>query len=429
MPKSITLRSGLSSVLFWSIISAAFIGPGSVTTCAIAGSKYGLDLLWSLTFATLGTIWLQEPAARITIASGLHLGEVITRMFATRSRLVLPILFGAVTLGCAAYQAGNILGAVAGLSLLTGWSTTWLTVAVGLACVALLWGGTTSQLANFLGIIVLAMGVAFVYVAVDAPVSPVDVSVALVKPLFPVGSLVLINGLIGTTIVPYNLFLGSGIGQGQSLTEMRLGIWLAVIIGGIISVALLLSGLLIVGDFSYEKMAAVLSGRVGPWGKGLFAFGLFAAGFASSLTAPLAASVTARSLLGWKTNSVAYRAVWLSVLATGMLFGLAEAEPIPVIVAVQAINGVLLPFVTVFLFLAVNNRSLLPEKYCNSVLQNLAMISIIGATTFLGLRNVMLVLLTTVSGQKGSIYWEVYVPMIVTLLIVGWLVARLVRVR
>ena len=396
MPKSLSFRSGLGSVLFWSVISAAFIGPGSVTACAIAGSTYGLQLLWVLTFATLGTVWLQEATARITIATGSDLGQVITQTYTgTRGRAIAWALFGAIFIGCAAYQAGNILGAVAGLALLTGLPVQWLTVGLGAVCILLLWIGSTQGLANMLGLVVFLMGGAFVYVAFGTPVTPTELTKALVTPAFPSGSLLLINSLIGTTIVPYNLFFGSSIVQNQSMGEMRLGIWVAVVLGGIISVVLLLAGLLIPDDFSYPHMAQVLSDRLGTWAGSLFAFGLFAAGFASSLTAPLAAAVTAQSLLGVRKNSAAYRAIWLTVLATGLTFGLLNVTPIPVIVAVQAINGILLPFVTVFLFMAVNNRALLGDAYRNSVWQNVAMGVVVLVTAVLGGWNVWLALRAT----------------------------------
>lgn len=393
MPKTLSFRAGLGSILFWSVISAAFIGPGSVTACAIAGSTYGLQLLWVLTFATLGTVWLQEAAARITIATGYDLGQVITQTYTgRRGRWIAGLLFGAIFLGCAAYQAGNILGAVSGLALLTGLPVQWLTIGLGVVCIGLLWIGSTQGLANMLGLVVFLMGGAFVYVAFGTPVTPLELTKALVIPAFPSGSLLLINSLIGTTIVPYNLFFGSSIVKNQSLGEMRLGIWVAVVLGGIISVVLLLAGLLIPGDFSYPHMAQVLADRLGPWAGSLFAFGLFAAGFASSLTAPLAAAVTAGSLLGIRKNSAAYRSVWLVVMATGLLFGLLNVTPIPVIVAVQALNGILLPFVTVFLFIAVNNRLLMGNTYRNSPAQNLTLGIVVVVTAVLGGWNVWLAL-------------------------------------
>lgn len=391
MPKSLSLRSGLGSVLFWSVISAAFIGPGTVTTCSMAGSQYGLSLLWALTFSTIGTVLLQEAAARITIASGKSLGEIVADTYGVSSRMLTGLLFGAVAVGCAAYQAGNILGAVSGLSLLIHWPTPVLTLIIGLVCTVLLWVGSTRLIANFLGIVVFLMGVAFAYVAVSTSPDSAKLATSLVVPTLPEGSTVLVIGLIGTTIVPYNLFLGSGIGQGQSLSEMRWGIGIAVLIGGLTSMAILMAGTLVTGDFSFQNVAQTLSGRMGPWAGGLFAFGLFAAGFTSALTAPLAASVTAKSLLGWSEQSVQYRAVWLVVMAVGLTFGLLGVKPVPVIVLAQAANGLLLPVVAVFLLLAVNNRKLLSNDYCNTLWQNVAMTVIVAVTAFLGLRNLWLV--------------------------------------
>ncbi|MCY7360346.1 MAG: Nramp family divalent metal transporter [Rudanella sp.] len=391
MPKSLSLRSGLGSVLFWSVISAAFIGPGTVTACSMAGSRYGLSLLWALTFSTIGTILLQEAAARITIASGRSLGEIVAGTYGLNTQTVPGLLFAAVALGCAAYQAGNILGAVSGLSLLTGLPVPVLTLLVGAICTALLWIGSTRLIANFLGLIVFLMGIAFAYVAVSTSPNTTELATSLVVPTLPNGSLVLVIGLIGTTIVPYNLFLGSGIGQGQSLGEMRWGIGVAVLIGGLISMAILMAGTLVTGDFSFQNVAQTLSGRVGPWAGSLFAFGLFAAGFTSALTAPLAAAVTAKSLLGWPETSMKYRAVWLVVMGVGLLFGLLGVKPVPVIILAQAANGLLLPIVTVFLLLAVNNRRLVPNAYRNSLWQNLAMGLVVAVTAFLGLRNVWLV--------------------------------------
>ncbi|WP_338876194.1 divalent metal cation transporter [Spirosoma sp. SC4-14] len=392
MPKLLSLRAGLGSVLFWSVISAAFIGPGTVTTCAMAGSRFGLQLLWALTFSTIGTVILQEAAARVTIASGLSLGELLTKAYGIRVRWLMVTLFGAVALGCAAYEAGNILGAVSGLALLTSLSPQLLTLLIGLLSMALLWKGSTQSIANILGIIVFSMGIAFAYVAISASPNGVDLAKAMVVPSIPPDGQVLVIGLIGTTIVPYNLFLGSGIGQKQTLAEMRWGIGLAVLIGGLISMAILVSGTLVSGEFSFQTVAQTLSLRIGSWAGSLFGFGLFAAGFTSCLTAPLAAAVTAKSLLGWSETSMPYRIVWLAVMLIGLLFGLLGVKPVPVIILAQAANGLLLPVVTIFLFIAVNNKTLLPAQYRNSLWQNLAMLLVVAVTAFLGLRNVWLAL-------------------------------------
>ena len=46
------------------LVTAAFIGPGTVTTCSLAGANFGYALLYSLVFATVTTIILQEMTGR-----------------------------------------------------------------------------------------------------------------------------------------------------------------------------------------------------------------------------------------------------------------------------------------------------------------------------------------------------------------------------
>jgi Mn2+/Fe2+ NRAMP family transporter len=403
--------------LFWSVISAAFIGPGTVTTAAAAGTAYGLSLLWSLVYATFACILLQEAAARITIASGYSLGEAIARQYAgSRAAAVIRTgLAGAVVFGCAAYQAGNILGAVTGLRMLLPVSPATATVGIAAVCAVLLWLGTFRSLANFLGLVVGLMGVAFMGLAAQLPLSAGQVLAAAVIPRFPEGSLLLVIGLIGTTIVPYNLFLASGIGQEQRLAEMRTGISVAVGIGGLISVAILLVGTAVRGTFTYEALLAAITGIGGGWLVYLFGTGLFAAGFTSAITAPLAAAVAVQSMQPAERRTKAhrdwrYRLVWLGVMGVGFGFGIADVRPIPVIILAQGINGVLLPLVTVFLLLAVNDPAIVPAGYRNGPLANGLMLLLVGTTTLLGVTNLTKAAAAVVSssgmGSDGLIWWE-----------------------
>jgi manganese transport protein len=59
------------------LIAAAFIGPGTVTLCSIAGLNFGFSLLWTLALSVLATIVLQEMSARLGIISKKGLSEVI----------------------------------------------------------------------------------------------------------------------------------------------------------------------------------------------------------------------------------------------------------------------------------------------------------------------------------------------------------------
>ena len=399
MAKILSLKDRFLSVLFWSVIAAAFIGPGTVTTASKAGASFQLSLLWALVFSTFATIVLQEAAARITIASGKSLGEIIALKYqGTSGYWISRMIFFAVAFGCAAYQAGNMLGAVAGMSLLGDISKPVLTFLIAILAGVLLWIGNFKTIANLLGLVVATMGLAFIIIATQADVKVVELVQSAIIPSFPVHSELLIIGLIGTTIVPYNLFLASGISQGQNMSEMRIGISLAVLIGGMISIAILLVGTQLEGEFSFANLANTMGEKSGSWTAALFAFGLFAAGMTSSITSPFAAAVTARALFAkdenqWSVRSTKFRMVWGIILLIGLLFGLSGLQPIASIIFAQAINGILLPVVAIFLFLIVNDQELLKEKtsgrnYANTTLNNILMLVIVGLSCFLGLINI-----------------------------------------
>lgn len=388
--------SRLLSILFWSVIAAAFIGPGTVTTAASAGAQHGYALLWALTFSTIATVVLQEASARVTVVSGQTLGEAIRLQFAgTRlGPLVLLLVLGAIVLGNAAYEAGNILGAVAGAELGIDLSRRALTVTIGATAGVVLWIGTPRAVAKLLSLTVAFMGLAFLATAIQLRPDLSEVVTRALVPSFPPGSGLLILGLIGTTVVPYNLFLGSGIAAGQELKELRFGITIAVVLGGIISMGILVVGSAVQGEFGYPAMEAALATRLGPGAGALFGWGLFAAGLSSAITAPLAAAVTARSLFAgggsaWDPRSWRYRSVWLGVLLVGVGFGVAEVRPIPAIILAQALNGIVLPFAAAFLLGVVNDRRIMGQVGMNGPIANLAMGAVVLITVLLGAAGVL----------------------------------------
>lgn len=383
----------LLAVAFWSVIAAAFIGPGTVTTAASAGAGFGFDLLWALAFSVIACFLLQEASARLTVVSGSSLGEALRRRFRKgfSGAAVLVLVLGAIVLGCAAYEAGNILGGVAGAVLAVDLSPKALTLACGLGAAVLLWLGAPRLVALVLSVLVAVMGLTFTLTAwVLAPDLP-DLLRGVLIPALPPASGVIALGLVGTTVVPYNLFLGSGLAEGQSLRDTRFGLAVAVGLGGLISMAVVVVGAAVEPPLEFEALAQVLATELGPWAGSFFALGLFAAGFSSAVTAPLAAAVTARGLFGssekrelWSHRSPRYRAVWGAVLAAGVGFGLAGVSPIPAIILAQAFNGVLLPFVAVFLLLAVNDRRQMGEEGLNGLGANLATCAVVLVALVLG---------------------------------------------
>lgn len=389
-------RAGL--ILFWSVLAAAFIGPGTVTTAAKAGASYGYSLLWALCFSTIACLLLQEMSARSFLVTGLTLGERIASLFP--SPVLRGILAAAIGIGGVAYEAGNLLGAVAGIRILFPDAGEWLTSVavfsmVGLAAVVLL-ASDSQKIAKRLGMFVVVMGIVFLSVVVMQDHRPMEILASGIQVSFPPDSGWLILGLVGTTIVPYNLFLGGSIGQGQSIKDMRLGLSIAIILGGLISMAVLLVASKLDGPFSFQSLYQLLVEELGSWGGIAVGCGLVIAGFTSAVTAPWASSLAVTSLFPAEHGSqVRGRIVWMIVLAAGLLFGISGVKPIPVIILAQALNGLALPIVACLLLLMMNQGL---GKLNNGRIQNLAGLSVLGIATLLSL----LQLTKLVFGQIGD---------------------------
>lgn len=415
-----------ASILLWSVIAAAFIGPGTVTTAASAGASYGLSLLWALLFSTAACLVLQEASARLTIVSGRNLGQALRDQYQARPQkgAVLLLVLGAIVAGCAAYEAGNILGGVSGAVMATGWSSHLLTLLSGVIAGALLWRSPPQTVARSLSVVVAVMGVAFLCTAALQRPSFGEILRASLVPSMPRGSGLLVLGLVGTTVVPYNLFLGSGIAAGQELRDLRLGLVIAVGLGGLISMAVLVTGTAVEGSFSFLALSQVLAAQLGGWAASLFALGLLGAGLSSAITAPLAAAVTARSLLQedgeddrWSPTAWRYRSVWIGVLVVGLGFGLSGVRPVPAIILAQALNGLLLPLVSIFLFLAVNDRRLMGEAV-NGRLANIATLGVVWVAMLLGVTAISRAVSSASDLPPLTGVWLVVVSSFVMLLLV-----------
>lgn len=401
------MKQRLINIISWSVISAAFIGPGTVTTAASAGAGFGYALIWALIFSTAACYVLQEASARITAVSGMNLGEAMRSEYGSsrRGTWIIGLALIAILAGCAAFEAGNILGAAAGITLInSSLSVPAIVLAIGTVATFLLWKGTVQQIAKLLGMIVAIMGICFLVTALLIPHDYSSLFSDGFTPAIPSGAEILVLGLIGTTVVPYNIFLGSGLKHAQSPSEMKLSLGIAIVLGGLISVAILLTGTAITGSFSFEELASTLSKQLGGYGQWLLGAGLFGAGISSTLTAALAASITAKSLLStgendqkWSENSFRFRAVWIGVLGIGLLFGVMELQPVPVIILAQALNGIILPVIAVILFLLMNNNRVLPRLHQNGAWMNLITGIVIYLTILIGLTN----LLRALSGAAG----------------------------
>ena len=381
------------------IITAAFIGPGTITTCTLAGSNLGYTLLWVLIFASFATFILQEMSGRLSLVGGLGLGKALHDALPGRTIRLLGIMVVvcAVGIGNAAYQTGNLLGASLGLSALTGTGAQVWPLTVGFIAFTLLWIGSYKTLERVLCGFVVLMSACFILTALLARPNLGLLLEGMLIPRLSEDSLYIALGLVGTTIVPYNLFLYSSViregwGTGGDLRTARMDLLGAVLLGGAISMAVVTTA----SAAFFQKdtqivnaadMAVQLEPLLGNWAKAAMAIGLFGAGMSSAITAPLAAAYALQGMCGWKAGltRMRFRLVWMAVLVTGIIGSSIDLQPVSAILFAQVANGIMLPFVAMFLLYAANSRRLLGDAV-NSWKANLAGAVVIVMTLVLGLR-------------------------------------------
>jgi manganese transport protein len=386
------------------IVAAAFVGPGTVTTASVIGAEYAYVLVWTIVFSIVATIVLQEMSARLGLVSRAGLGEALRGEFdnpAAKTASVVLVV-SAIGIGTAAFQTGNIVGGAAGLATITGIGANVWGPLIGLVAAGLLWTGNYKLIERTFVVLVIVMGLAFVANAIMVQPDLGALGRGFV-PVVPEGSAYLIAGLIGTTVVGYNLFLHASTVQERwdgpdGLTECRIDTIASVIFGGAITLSIVITAAAVfpagtqIGDVG--EMANQLEPVFGGFALTFFAIGLFAAGFTSAMSAPLAGAYATAGALGWDVDlkSTRFRAIWLTILGTGTVFSGLGYDPVQVIVFAQVANGILLPVLAVFLIYAMNNDDLLGE-HTNSTLQNVLGAIVTLVVIGIGLRTIYDVLL------------------------------------
>ena len=382
------------------LIAAAFIGPGTVTLCTIAGASYGYSLLWALLLSIIATIVLQEMALRIGLITNKGLAEVIRVSIKNKfiNRLLILLILCSILIGNAAYEAGNITGASLGIIAIIGRETlNYIPLLIGFIAFIILYIGDYKVLERSLIFLVITMSVSFMITAIMTKPDLFSLLDGLFMPKINSESLLVVLGLIGTTVVPYNLFLHSSLVKEKwndisKLKTARIESFISIIIGGIVSMAIIITAASVSNDNvkSVMDLAKGLEPLYGKFAIYFLGIGLFASGITSSITAPLAAAYVAKSCFGWSGSlkSLNFRIVWFFVLLIGVIVSLLKFNPIEVIKFAQFSNSLLLPIIAILLFWLINNKTIFKNSYSYK-LQNILVIVIILITIILGAKGII----------------------------------------
>ena len=357
------------------LIAAAFIGPGTVTLCTIAGASFGYSLIWAILLSTFSTIVLQEMSLRIGLITKMNLAEVIRINIKSKfiNRLFLVLIICSILIGNAAYEAGNITGASLGISaILNSESINYIPIFIGLIAFIILYQGNYKILERFLVLLVLIMSISFFITAIMTKPNIESLLNGILSPELNSRNIMVVLGLVGTTVVPYNLFLHSSLvsekwGSSNKLKVARFESFFSILIGGLISLSIIITAAS-VNNKDVNGVIDLAKGLEPLYGKFAIYFlgiGLFASGITSSITAPLAAAYVAKSCFDWNDSlkSQKFRAIWIIILFSGVIASMVELNPIEIIKFAQFSNSLLLPIIAIILLWLINNKSIISKRY------------------------------------------------------------------
>jgi NRAMP (natural resistance-associated macrophage protein)-like metal ion transporter len=374
------------------LIFLAVLGPGIITanvdndaggiyTYSVAGAKFGFSLLWTLIPITIALIIVQEMVARMGVVTGKGLADLIREEYGFRTTFILMVLLIITDLG-------NTVSEFAGLA--SGMSVFHMSrfVAVPLGAI-LVWLLVVKGSYRYVEKVFLAACVIYLAYPVSCFLAHPDWTGSLlstVKPSFHFtsGYLYMIIGLVGTTIAPWMQFYlqSAVVEKGVKLKNYfysRLDVVVGCIITDVVAFFIIVACAATIYMSGHREIkdaadaAVALGPLAGHAATALFAVGLCNASLFSACILPLATAYYVCEGLGLESGinkrfSEAPAFYWLytSLIFLGMLavILLSEAQQVPIILLSQVANGVLLPFVVIFM-LQLTNREDIMGKYRN----------------------------------------------------------------
>jgi len=314
----------IGSLLYWTMLAACTVGPGTVVTCARAGAEFGLSLTWALLFASMLAYTLQEGTARLTIVSGKSLGQCLRVKYKNGAKIydtavICWFVAVAVFLGNTLYECNNWAGGIDAVLALPGANDLEGGAMVGLrvgACLAyaavvlsLLYWDKTDKLGVLLGIVMMSMVTLFLIVVIQMGIQGKVDGPGFAWGLLPnlpargegTDPADIIISLVGTTSIGFNLFLGGAMAEGKQISGAQRGIAFSTGSALAVSVLILIVGAgansqVTGGGFKILQLVPVIKEQLGEVGVVIFALGFIAAALSSMLTVPLGAALTANSV-------------------------------------------------------------------------------------------------------------------------------------
>lgn len=391
---------------FWrnTLIFLAVMGPGiitanvdndagGITTYSVAGAHFGYSLIWSFIPIIVALVIIQEMCSRMAVVTGKGLADLIREEFGVRVTFYAMVVLIFSNL----FNTISEFAGIAASAELFGISKY---VLVPLCAIFVWWLIVKGTYKSVEKVFLLACLFYLSYVFSGFLSKPDwnEVVKSSVKPVFQFNKayLFMLIGVIGTTIAPWMQFY-----QQSSVVEKKIKLKnykysrLDVIIGAFVVNIIAIFIVVVCANTLFKhgirietakEAALALKPLAGKYCFYLFAFGLLNASVFSACILPLSTAYSVCEGMGWEVGvnrrfkeAPQFYTLYTAIIIIGAsLILLPNVKLIPIMLISQATNGILLPFVLIFMLLLVNNKRLMGE-YTNSRIYNiLTVITIIG---------------------------------------------------
>jgi Mn2+/Fe2+ NRAMP family transporter len=368
-------------------IFLAVIGPGIITasvdndaggiyTYSVAGAQFGYSLLWTLVPITIALIVVQEMVARMGVVTGKGLADLIREEYGFRTTFILMAVLLVANFGNAVSEFAGLASGAAVLHL-----NRWVAVPLGALFVWTLVVRGTSRVVERVFLVACLFYVAY---PLSGAMAHPDWTRALFETARPTTrinqrELYMIIGLVGTTIAPWMQFYlqSAVVEKNVPLEHYKYSKW-DVIIGCLVTdmvaffiivacaATIYVSGHQEIRDAGDAAIA--LAPLAGPAASHLFAFGLCNASLFSACILPLATAYCVCEGLGFESGidkslreAPTFYILFTALIVFGALAVLVmrQSMQVPVILLSQVANGIILPFVLIFMLRLCNREDLM----------------------------------------------------------------------
>lgn len=324
-PKLALNRAGLTFVGPALATGVAYIDPGNVATNLTAGARFAYALIWVIVFANIGAWLVQYLSAKLAIASGQSIAELLGQ--AIKKRWLRLLYWLQAELMILATELAEIVGGAIALHLLFGLNPVFGAIIIGAIAFMILSLAKSEKVGIFITVVVALMAVTIIGFVSSLFTSEIDaaaLALGLVPQISERDELFLALGILGATIMPHAIYVHSALtaerfGKTKAEEKRKLLSWtkldvsIAMAIAGVANIGILLVGAVTVAgdvdEVTIDSAVAHISDFHGEIFGTMFAIGLLASSLASSAIGGYAGASVMKGLTNLKINAQARRIV------------------------------------------------------------------------------------------------------------------------